>query len=150
VHFARLDSFLHSAWLVPLHHYTIPEYISIHYLLALYGMNHAELEKFCLSLKGTTTDVKWGNDLCYLIGDKMYCVTSLDQPMTVSMKVLAEEFSELTERDGIIPAPYMARNQWIFVEKAKALTLKEWKHYIQQSYKLVLVKLPRKIKMKIG
>jgi len=113
-------------------------------------MNHAELEKFCLSLKGTKTDVKWGNDLCYLIGEKMYCVTSLDLPLKVSMKVLAEEFGELTERGGIIPAPYMARNHWIFIEKSNALTLKEWKHYIQQSYELVLAKLPKKIKIKIG
>jgi len=113
-------------------------------------MNHAELEKFCLSLKGTTTDVKWGNDLCYLIGDKMYCVTGLDQPMKVSMKVLTEEFGELTERDGIIPAPYMARNHWIFVEKSNAFTLKEWKHYVKQSYELVFAKLPKKIKMQFG
>jgi predicted DNA-binding protein (MmcQ/YjbR family) len=113
-------------------------------------MNHAELEKFCLSLKGTTTDIKWGNDLCYLIGDKMYCVTGLDQPLKVSIKVLAEEFGELTERNGIIPAPYMARNHWIFIEKSNALTAKEWKHYVKQSYELILAKLPKKIKMKIS
>jgi len=113
-------------------------------------MDHTQLEQFCLLLKGTTTDVKWGNDLCYLIGGKMYCVTSLDQPMRVSMKVLAEEFGELTERDGIIPAPYMARNHWIFVEKSNAFTLKEWKHYVKQSYELVFAKLPKKIKMQFG
>jgi len=112
-------------------------------------MNHDELEKFCLNLKGTTTDVKWGNDLCYVIGDKMYCVTSLDQPMKVSIKVTAEEFCELTERDGIIPAPYMARNHWIFIEKSNALTAKEWNHYIRQSYDLVFAKLPKKTKLKI-
>jgi predicted DNA-binding protein (MmcQ/YjbR family) len=113
-------------------------------------MDHTQLEQICLKLKGTTTDVKWGNDLCYLIGDKMYCVTSLDQPMKVSLKVLVEEFSELIEREGIIPAPYMARNHWVFIEKSNALNAKEWKHYIQQSYELVFAKLPKKIKMKIG
>lgn len=113
-------------------------------------MNHAQLEKLCLSLKGTTTDIKWGNDLCYLIGDKMYCVTSLDQPLKVSMKVLVEEFGELTEREGIIPAPYMARNHWILVEKSNALTAKEWNQYVRQSYELVLSKLPKRIKMKFG
>src|SRR6185295_15266357 len=92
-------------------------------------MDHTQLEKLCLSLKGTTTDIKWGNDLCYLIGEKMYCVTSLDKPMRVSMKVQPEEFGELTEREGIIPAPYMARNHWIFVEKSNAFTAKEWKQY---------------------
>jgi predicted DNA-binding protein (MmcQ/YjbR family) len=59
----------------------------------------------------------------------MYCVTSLDKPIKVSMKVQAEEFGELTEKEGIIPAPYMARNHWIFVEKSNAFTTKEWKHY---------------------
>ncbi len=113
-------------------------------------MDHAQLEQLCLHLKGTTTDIKWGNDLCYLIGGKMYCVTGLDQPMKVSMKVLAEEFGKLIEREGIIPAPYMARNHWIFIEKSNAFTLKEWKHYVQQSYELVFAKLPKKIKLQIG
>jgi len=113
-------------------------------------MDHTQLEQLCLNLKGTTTDVKWGNDFCYLVGDKMYCVTNLDRPMKVSIKVLAEEFGELIEQDGIIPAPYMARNSWIFVEKANALTTAEWKYYVKQSYELVVAKLPKKIKMKIG
>ena len=113
-------------------------------------MDHAQLEKLCLSLKGTTTDIKWGDDLCYLIGSKMYCVTSLNQPMKVSIKVQAEQFGELIERDGIIPAPYMARNNWVFVEKSNALTLAEWKFFVRQSYELVFAKLPRKIKMQIG
>jgi predicted DNA-binding protein (MmcQ/YjbR family) len=112
-------------------------------------MDHTQLEQFCLSLKGTTTDIKWGNDLCYLVGGKMYCVTSLDQPMKVSLKVHAEEFRELTDRQGIIPAPYMARNKWVFIEKANALSSKEWKYHIQQSYELVFAKLPKAIKNKI-
>jgi len=95
-------------------------------------------------------DIKWGNDLCYLIGGKMYCVTTLDQGMKVSLKVLAEEFGELTARDGIIPAPYMARNNWIFIEKSGALTNVEWKHFVRQSYELVFAKLPKKIKMHVG
>jgi predicted DNA-binding protein (MmcQ/YjbR family) len=113
-------------------------------------MDHTQLEQLCFNLKGTSTDVKWGNDLCYLIGGKMYCVTNLDQPMKVSLKVQAEEFWELTEREGVNPAPYMSRNHWIFIEKSKAFTAKEWKHYLQQSYELVYAKLPKKIKMKIG
>jgi predicted DNA-binding protein (MmcQ/YjbR family) len=80
----------------------------------------------------------------------MYCVTSLENPMKVSMKVGAEEFGELTERSGIIPAPYMARNNWIFVEKSNAMTSVEWKHYVRQSYEFVRAKLPKKIKMQIG
>ena len=118
--------------------------------LSLYSMNHSQLERICLKLKGSTTDIKWGNDLCYLVGDKMYCVTSLDAPLKVSMKVTAEEFGVLIEREGIIPAPYMARNNWILVEKSGALTTAEWAQYVRQSYELVLAKLSRKIKNQLN
>jgi predicted DNA-binding protein (MmcQ/YjbR family) len=55
-------------------------------------MNAAGLEKLCLSLKGTTTDVKWGADLCYSVGEKMYCVTGLEGPFSASFKTTAELF----------------------------------------------------------
>jgi predicted DNA-binding protein (MmcQ/YjbR family) len=80
-------------------------------------------------------------DLCYLVSGKMYCVAGLEQPLKVSMKVTAEDFGTLIERHGIIPAPYVARNKWILVEKPGALTLSEWEHFIRQSYELVVANL---------
>ncbi len=115
----------------------------------LSAMNHIQLEELCFSLAGTTVDVKWSHDLCYLVGGKMYCVANLDGRLTVSMKVLAEDFGGLTAREGIIPAPYMAKNNWIFVEESKALTMAEWKRYVRQSYALVFAKLPKKVKERI-
>lgn len=109
-------------------------------------MNTATLEKLCKSLKGTTQDVKWGNDLCYLIGEKMYCVTALEGPFFVSFKASEEDFSELTEREGIIPAPYSARYHWVMVEDPHSLSPKEWKVYVEKSYRMVFEKLPKKIK----
>jgi len=104
------------------------------------------LESLCLSLKGTTVDVKWGNDLCYLVGGKMYCVYGIEGPFKVSFKVTPEDFSALTERKGIIAAPYLARYQWILIEDSSALKSAEWKHLIRQSYQLVIDKLPKKLK----
>ena len=62
-----------------------------------------------------------------------------------SFKVSPEQFAELTEREGIIPAPYMARNMWVFVEQFKSLKPKEWKEYISRSYELIRSKLPGKV-----
>ena len=107
------------------------------------------LEKICKALKGTTTDIKWGADLCYLVGKKMYCVTSLEGSVRASFKVTPEDFGELTEREGIIPAPYMAKNFWVMVEKPSALTAKEWKSYVAGSYSMVLEKLPKKLQESI-
>lgn len=107
-------------------------------------MTKADLETFCMSLPGTKQDIKWGNDLCFMVAEKMYCVTSVDGPLAASFKVLPEEMETLTERDGIIPAPYMARNNWVYVESAKGLTPKEWKYFVRQSYDLIVAKLPAK------
>ncbi len=109
-------------------------------------MNSRQLEQFCLSLPGTAQDVKWGNDLCYVVAEKMYCVTSLEEPFSVLLKVLKEEMDELTEREGIVPAPYLVRNHWIMIENARAFNGDEWRHYVKQSYELVVAKLPKKVR----
>lgn len=73
-------------------------------------MTAAALAQFCLALKGTTQDIKWENNLCYLVGGKMYCTTAIEGSPFTSFKVTPEDFAELTQRVGIIPAPYLARN----------------------------------------
>ena len=74
----------------------------------------------------------------------MFCVTSLEPPLSVAFKVTDEEFEELSQQDGIIPAPYMARNKWVMVTKPSALKKKEWEKYIRQSYELIKSKLTKK------
>lgn len=109
-------------------------------------MNIEELRTYCLSLKGANEDVKWGADLCFNIGGKMFCVTGFNGPLKVSLKVKDDEFEELCTKDGIIVAPYVGRYKWIHIEKASAFTDKQWKHYIKQSYELVKEKLPKKVR----
>ncbi|MFZ6000528.1 MAG: MmcQ/YjbR family DNA-binding protein [Bacteroidota bacterium] len=112
-------------------------------------MTRAELEKICMSFPGTRQDVKWEQDLCYVVAEKMYCVTNMEGPLKLSLKVQAEEMQELLEREGIVPAPYLARNNWVLVEKPNAFTAKEWQHYLRQSYDLVVTKLPKKTQAKL-
>lgn len=94
--------------------------------------------------------MKLGNDLRFLIGNKMYCVAGLKLPLTDSFKVQPEEFIELTNKKGIILAPYVARYHWVLVEDLNALNLKEWKFYITQSYKMIFNKLSKKIQREIN
>ncbi|MGX7668318.1 MmcQ/YjbR family DNA-binding protein [Flavobacterium pedocola] len=110
-------------------------------------MNIEELQQLCKTLPHVTEDVKWGNDLCFCIGEKMFCVAGLNQsPTSASFKVLDEEFDELSTRKGFIPAPYVARYKWVLVEDINTLSAKEWQHYVTQSYNLVKAKLPAKIR----
>ena len=109
-------------------------------------MNVDSLDKLCMGLKGTTQGVKWGNDLCYMVGEKMFCVTNLEGAKYISFKTSPEDFGELTARTGIIPAPYAARNYWVLVKDLPTLSAKEWKLYVTKSYTLVFEKLPKKLK----
>src|SRR5215217_2005696 len=113
-------------------------------------MNIDSLRLFCKKLPGTTEDIKWGNDLCFSVGGKMYCVSSLEPPFKIAFKVKDEEFEELSNREGFIPAPYMARAKWVLVTDRSKLHKKEWESYIRQSYELIKSKLTKKLRQELG
>lgn len=108
---------------------------------------------FCLSLPHTTEKVQWVHDLLFCIGGKMYCVLNLEpglSPTKIAFKCTPEKFAELIEVEGIIPAPYMARNHWVAFTEMDALRPSEVKELIQNSYSLVLGKLPRKLQAQLA
>jgi predicted DNA-binding protein (MmcQ/YjbR family) len=108
------------------------------------------IRKFCMALPGVTEDVKWGNDLVFSIGGRMFCVASLDEPFGCSFKVRDEEFEEMSSREGFMPAPYMARAKWVKVDAPSRLNKKEWQRYIKQGYELVKLKLTKKERAALG
>lgn len=110
-------------------------------------MNIEQLREFCLAFPHTSEDIKWGSDLCFCVGGKMFAVTNADaDDGKVSFKCTPEKFAELTERDGITPAPYAARYHWVAVERQQALSETELKELVKHSYELVLAKLPAKFR----
>ena len=113
-------------------------------------MNIEILRRICCALPAVTEDIKWGNDLVFSVGDKMFCVASLEPPFTCSFKVPDDEFEELSNQDGFRPAPYMARARWVLVTDPSALNKKEWGQYIKQSYELISSKLTKKLREKLG
>jgi predicted DNA-binding protein (MmcQ/YjbR family) len=98
-----------------------------------------------MAFPGAAEGIKWEDHLCFMICEKMFCVTGMHDQANVSFKVSDEDFEMLTEREGVIPAPYMARNKWVAVENRSSLTAKEWKHYLKQSYLIIRGKLPKKL-----
>ena len=62
----------------------------------------------------------------------------------LSFKCTDEAFAELVEREGIVPAPYMARAKWVALETFDALTDREIEERIRESYDIVFAKLTRK------
>ena len=110
-------------------------------------MNIEQLRKFCLSFPGATEDIKWGADLCFCVGAKMFCVTGADSVAGgMSFKCTPEKFDELIERDGIDPAAYVGRYKWVHIETSTLSRRSELKDLISKSYQLVFDKLPPKVK----
>jgi predicted DNA-binding protein (MmcQ/YjbR family) len=102
------------------------------------------VREICRALPGVTEDIKWGNDLCFSVGGKMFVVVDVERPHSIAFKCTPEEFAELTERVGIVPAPYMARNMWVQEQElGEALERRELERLIGTSYALVVAKLPR-------
>jgi predicted DNA-binding protein (MmcQ/YjbR family) len=110
------------------------------------------LRQFCLSLPRTTEDVQWQHDLLFRIAGKIYCVANLEpalSPGKVAFKCSPEKFAELVEIEGIVPAPYMARNHWVSLTEMNALRQSEVKELVHNSYRLVLERLPKKTQAEI-
>lgn len=109
------------------------------------------LRKLCLSFPGTTEQIQWGYDLLFKVGGKMFAITPLEPaPVCLSFKASPEKFAELTERQDIIPAPYLARAQWVALQTRDALTHDELAGLLRESYEMILAKLSKKMQEAIA
>jgi predicted DNA-binding protein (MmcQ/YjbR family) len=114
-------------------------------------MTIEDIQLICKKLNGVTEDIKWGDHLCFNIGGKMFLVTAPDQvPPSASIKVSDDDFDVLTSKEGVIPAPYMAKHKWVFLEDINTFTRKQWEQYIPQAYRLIVAKLPAKTQRSLG
>ncbi len=114
-------------------------------------MNIEDIQQICGRLPHVTEDIKWGHDLVFSVGGKMFCVLGLDQhPTTASFKVSDEEFEELCQRPGFRPAPYVAKYKWVWIADIGGMKKREWETYIEQSYHLVKSKLSPRQKKSLG
>jgi predicted DNA-binding protein (MmcQ/YjbR family) len=77
----------------------------------------------------------------------MFCVANTDPDgaeKAMSFKCDPETFAELSEREGMGPAPYMARAQWVALDRFDTMPDRELKPLITRAYELIREKLPKK------
>jgi len=115
-------------------------------------MIHAEIEKLCLSLPAVTLVVQWGESRVYKVGGKIFAVLSpaSERPQTLSFKVSDESFHILTHQKNIIPAPYLAKSKWVYLERLDALTVRETKAYLTRAHALIAAGLSRRKRTELG
>lgn len=90
-----------------------------------------------------------GANLVFWVGDKaiggrMFALVNLDDDQhqqVIAYAASPERYSELLEREGIFPAPYMARVYWVAVERWGIFPGSEWEQELAAAHSIVSAKL---------
>lgn len=116
------------------------------------GLSTEQLEQLCSGWPGVTRDIKWGDALVFSVGGKMFVVTSVERGQNgrLMFKVPDERFLELTDQEGMAPAPYLARAHWIAVTDRRRFTTATLEKLIRGAYLQVRSKLTKKLQAAIG
>jgi predicted DNA-binding protein (MmcQ/YjbR family) len=114
-------------------------------------MDAERLRAFLLTLPDVCETMQWGDNLVYwaadkAIGGKMFAVVSLhpDHGAVMSLAAGPEGFAELVEREGVFPAPYLARAHWVAVERWDTLPQHELKELLTRAREIVYARLPKR------
>lgn len=112
-------------------------------------MDAESAREFLLKLPHVVESQQWGDNLVFWVGDKaiggkMFCLLNLDGDAhgVVSYPAGQERYSELVEREGLKPAPYMARIFWVAAENWKAWRNSEWESELRAAHAMTYAKLP--------
>jgi predicted DNA-binding protein (MmcQ/YjbR family) len=116
------------------------------------GISAAQLETLCGGWAGVTRDIKWGDNLVFSVGDKMFVMSPMDgrEAGRLAFKVADERFLELTDQRGVIPAPYLARARWVCVTEPSRFTTFELQALLLDAYATVRGKLTKKRQAELG
>ena len=108
-------------------------------------MTPAEIRKLCLALPGATETIQWGNDRVFKVGGKMFAVIGAERGAdAMSFKASDESFRLLTELPGLVPAPYLARAQWVKIAPLASLPDADLAAYLRRAHEIVAAGLTKK------
>jgi predicted DNA-binding protein (MmcQ/YjbR family) len=114
-------------------------------------MNVESLRKFLLSLPHVEETMQWGDNLLFWVGDKsiggkMFAVANLDRDSNGVLSFAAgpERYHELLETEGVFPAPYMARNFWVAIERYDVFSSRELERLLRSAHQITFAKLPKR------
>ncbi len=121
-------------------------------------MDAESTRRFLKSLPHVKETRQWGDNLVFWVGDKttggkMFALINLDdesrlgrQPVVFSFAADPEQFHELLEIEGVLPAPYLARAKWVALAEWNIFRKAELEELLRQAHTRVFQKLPKKVK----
>src|SRR5215471_572654 len=107
-------------------------------------MDAERIRAMLLKLPHVAETMQWGANLVFWVGDKavggkMFTLVNLDGDGRAVISYCAgpERYAELLEREGILPAPYLARAYWVAVERWSVFSNSEWQSELTAAHELV-------------
>jgi predicted DNA-binding protein (MmcQ/YjbR family) len=117
-------------------------------------MTRGEYDAFCASLPNSVHVVQWGDASVWKVGQKVFAVGGWSDSPTfaVTFKCSEVSFAVLKKLPGMRPAPYLASRGLLWLQRTddRSVSDEELKHYLLQSYALVVAALPRKARRELG
>jgi predicted DNA-binding protein (MmcQ/YjbR family) len=114
-------------------------------------MDAERIRAFLLTLPHAEETMQWGANLVFWVGDKaiggkMFALVNLDGDgkAVISYAAGPERYFELLEIEGIIPAPYMARNYWVAAGGWSIFRQAQWEDELRAAHAVIFNKLPPK------
>lgn len=110
-------------------------------------MTPKQVEAAALALPGATVSFPWGDDHpVYKVGGKMFAAMGAGKAPALSFKVGDVAYEMLIEREGVIPAPYLARAKWVQLQTLKAMDGGEIRERLAEAHRIIVEKLPKKLR----
>ncbi len=104
--------------------------------------------QFCLSKPGVTEELPFGPEtLVFKVMGKMFTATDLTDFQSINYKASPEEIEDQRERyPSVVPGYHMSKKHWNTVMMDGSVPDNLILQWIDQSYQLVVDKLPSKLK----
>lgn len=115
-------------------------------------MNIEELREYCLSLPQVTEDMPFDDEtLVFKVGGRMFCFASLTGDLKMNLKCDPDEAIEIRETfPAVTPGFHMNKNHWNTVLVDGSISDSMLQVWILQSYKLVVAKLTKAERSRLG
>ena len=109
------------------------------------------IREYCLSKPATNESVPFNETtLVFKVMNKIFCLLNSNPPFSINLKCLPEKAIELREEyNEISPGFHMNKKHWNTIELEGNLSRDLIKEMIDDSYSLVVEKMPKKDREKL-
>jgi predicted DNA-binding protein (MmcQ/YjbR family) len=111
-------------------------------------MNNEEYREYCTNKPGVTEGFPFDDKvLVFKVMGKMFALCDVDLFESVNLKCDPDKAIELREQfEGVNPGYHMSKKHWNTIEMDGSIPDNLFREWIDDSYNLVVAKLPRKLR----